>query len=216
MKGEFIVSSRSYIDRESSVGRAALATVEVAPVIDHSLTHFTALDALEAAFARLLAQEAAAERGQARWHRDIRGPSAGEEAVAGIASAVRSEFDRMTAHNTAITYLRVGLLGVSLGRITTLRRRIALGRVPVRRPSQNDAQIRGIVGRETLRPLANAGNTSASRKLDDKPASKRDPEPTRRGRLNSEYPVQDEKPPEIGRNGGGRKTYAWGGGGGPL
>ncbi|OJJ69591.1 hypothetical protein ASPBRDRAFT_57233 [Aspergillus brasiliensis CBS 101740] len=86
MKGEFIVSSRSYIDP---------------------------LDALEAAFAGLLAQEAAAERGQARWvwvrptrHRDIRGPSAGEEAVAGIASAVRSEFDRMTAHNTAITYLR--------------------------------------------------------------------------------------------------------------
>lgn len=35
-------------------------------------------------------------------HRDIRGPSAGEEAVAGIASAVRSEVDRMTAHNTGI------------------------------------------------------------------------------------------------------------------
>lgn len=67
MKGEFIVSSRSYIDRESSVGRAALATFEVAPVIDHSLTHFTALDALEAAFAGFLTQEAAAERGQARW-----------------------------------------------------------------------------------------------------------------------------------------------------
>ncbi|EHA28358.1 hypothetical protein ASPNIDRAFT_54374 [Aspergillus niger ATCC 1015] len=96
MKGEFIVSSRSYIDP---------------------------LDALEAAFAGLLAQEAAAERGQARGktvrlarcgatksskgvrptrHRDIRGPSAGEEAVAGIASAVRSEVDRMTAHNTGI------------------------------------------------------------------------------------------------------------------
>lgn len=67
MKGEFIISSRSYIDRESSVGRAALATFEVAPVIDHSLTHLTALDALEAAFAGLLTQEAAAERRQARW-----------------------------------------------------------------------------------------------------------------------------------------------------
>ncbi|GAT20952.1 alpha-ketoglutarate dehydrogenase complex subunit Kgd1 [Aspergillus luchuensis] len=145
MKGEFIISSRSYIDRESSVGRAALATFEVAPVIDHSLTHLTALDALEAAFAGLLTQEAAAERRQARWHRDIRGPSAGEGAVAGTASVVRSESDRMTEYNTGITYRRVGLLGVSLGRITTLRRRIALGRVPVRRPSQNNAQIRSMI-----------------------------------------------------------------------
>ena len=31
-----------------------------------------------------------------------------------------------------MTYRRVGLLGVSLGRVATLRRRIALGRVPVR------------------------------------------------------------------------------------
>ncbi|OJI88032.1 hypothetical protein ASPTUDRAFT_920472 [Aspergillus tubingensis CBS 134.48] len=120
----------------------------------------------------------------------------------------------MTAHNTGITYRRVGLLGVSLGRITTLRRRIALGRVPVRRPSQKQCANPGY---DVSRHGATAGQPRKKKtsveKLGNKPVSRRVPEPTRRGRFESEWPVQ--KPQEIGRN-GGRKTYAWGGGGGPL